>query len=430
MRIRLPLLAAALLVTGCGSSGSETPTTTPPQDGSVQEDVSAEMDGTQPEAQADTKPTDVAVDKSLDADGASPPDAGPDATLEAGPEAQMEAGPDAPIEVGADVQPDIGADGPIEVGQDVQPESKPPVTYVQVVMAGDIAEDGRTQYAKTLAGMITSHSPKVDAVVLLGDNARFNPLKLMTQLTYYNTYYKPVGEANWGQFDPIAFPQLGNHEYSSLNPKGYFDYFGPRMAEIKVRPDYSGFIDDQSKGYYSFDIGGWHFVSLNSNCTSVSGGCSGGSAQGQWLKADLAAHPNQPVIAAWHAPRWACGGAHASDASLQDLWADLYDARADLLFAGHDHYYQRWKPLDKTTPEAVIDTTNGLTEVVVGSYGVSPYDVCDPAEARVSEQIGGEPAMGVFFLKLGSDGSYSFEYVLQSDGSIFDSGAGMSHHPS
>jgi 3',5'-cyclic AMP phosphodiesterase CpdA len=295
-------------------------------------------------------------------------------------------------------------------------------------MAGDVAEDGRTQHAKAAAALIAGRTPAVDAVVLLGDNARYDPLKLMTVLSYYNKYYKPESEGNWGQFDSISFPQMGNHEYMSLNPQGYIDYFQTRMTAIKALPDYSGFIDDKARGYYSFDLGGWHFVSLNANCTGVSGGCKAGSAQEQWLKADLEAHPNQPIIAGFHNPRWACGGSHASDEAMQPFWADLYDAGADFVFVGHDHYYQRWKPLDKTSPEAAIDTANGLTEIVVGSYGVSPYDVCDPAEPRVSEQAGGEAGMGVFFLKLGSDGSYAFEYVLRSDGSIFDSGAGMSHH--
>lgn len=300
------------------------------------------------------------------------------------------------------------------------------VTRVTVVMAGDIAESGRTQYARTNAAHMASHAPSIAAVVLLGDNARYGGSG--TLINYYNKYYKPASEANWGQFDAISFPQLGNHEYSSGDPQGHFDYFASRLSAIKVLPGYSGAADDKSKAWYSFDINGWHFVSLNSNCSDVSGGCGAGGAQELWLKSDLAAHPNMPIVAAWHAPRYACGGSHPSDTAYQAFWADLYDAKADFVFVGHDHYYQRWKALNKDNPNAKVDTANGLTEIVAGSYGVSPYTVCSPAEARIEKQSGGDAGMGVFYLTIGSDGSYSFEYELESDGSIFDSGGGKSHH--
>ncbi|MBI5534819.1 MAG: metallophosphoesterase [Deltaproteobacteria bacterium] len=388
----LSLIAIALVSQGCGSGGSSEPTPIEPGgDGSV-DDVSIHGDASDhPDvSESDGKPDTAKPDGAPGEDGPLPP---------------QEAGPDAPN------------------------ESSPPVTYMTVVMAGDVAEDGRTQYAKINAEHITSHDPPVQAVVLLGDNARYDLLSIKTLLSYYNTYYKAPNEANWGQFDPISFPQLGNHEYGSLNPQGYFDYFKPRMNAIKALPDYSGFIDVKGKAYYSFDLNGWHFVSLNANCSSVDGGgCGPGSEQEKWLKADLAAHPNQPIIGAWHNPRWACGGSHESDSDMQAFWADLYDARADFVFVGHDHYYQRWKPLDKGVPEAQVDAVNGLIEVVAGSCGVSTYGVCDPVDPRIDSQAGDAGGMGVFFLKLGSDGSYSFEYVLESDGSVFDSGSGVSHH--
>lgn len=307
-------------------------------------------------------------------------------------------------------------------------DQDPNVVRITVVMAADIAEAGRTNYAKDNAALITGHTPAVDAVILGGDNARYTVSSLMTLHQFYQTYYDPVDEANWGQFNAIAFPGLGNHEYLAVTVQGHFDYFANRMAQIKTMTSYHGYIDDKFMGYYSFDLNNWHFVSINSNCPFVSGGCETGSAQETWLKSDLEAHATIPIIGVWHAPRYACGGNHEDDLAMQPMWEDLVNAGADFLFTGHNHYYQRWQPLDKTYPEAVVDEAKGLTEIVVGSYGVSTYPVCFFPDSRIAYQIGDDQSIGVFFLTLGSDGSYSWEYRLRSNGSVVDSGAGFSHH--
>jgi len=241
--------------------------------------------------------------------------------------------------------------------------------------------------------------------------------------------HKPENQANWGQFDGMAFPTAGNHEYLEKNAQGYFDYFKDRMSEISALPSYHGYIDVVGKGYYSVDLNGWHIVSLNTNCAMLGDkSCAKGSAMEKWLSADLAAHPGMPILSLWHAPRYACGGEHGDDSSLQALWADLYAARADFVFTGHNHNYQHWRPLDDAN---ALDEKNGLTEIVVGSGGVDGYPACpDSKETRIAKDIGGDPSMGAFFMVLGSDGSYSFEYQLQSDGSIFDKGQGNSHHAS
>jgi hypothetical protein len=296
-------------------------------------------------------------------------------------------------------------------------------------MACDIAEQGRTQYAKAIAARMAAHKPAISAVILAGDNARWMITSLKSMLDFYSSYYKPSSEADWGQFDGIVFPQTGNHEYSTgADVQGYFDYFATRTAVIKQMPGYDGFVDSKAKGgYYSFDFNGWHIVSLNSNCSNM-GGCNAGSAQETWLKQDLAKHASMPIIGAWHAPRYTCGGSHGDATEMQALWADLYDAGADFVFNGHNHYYERWKPLNKDNPNAAIDTAAGITQVIAGSYGVSTYTVCSTQDPRVAQMRGGEPGMGAFYLTLGSDGTYSFQYELESDGTIFDSGSGKSHH--
>jgi hypothetical protein len=301
-------------------------------------------------------------------------------------------------------------------------------TVQTVVMAADIAENGRTFYARDNAALIASHTPAVSALMLFGDNIRYES-HAGTLKEAYDTFYKAPSQANFGQFDAISFPGTGNHEYNEKNAQGYYDYFASRMSAIVAMPSYDGQIDTVGKGYYSFDLNGWHFVSLNSNCKAVTGGCLQGSPQEAWLKDDLAAHATMPIVAFLHAPRYACGGGHGDATELQAFWADLVDAGADFVFNGHNHYYQRWQPLDKANPQAAVDLKNGLTEIVAGSYGVSSYSTCaDGHDPRVVKQKGGDDSIGVFFLTIGSRGGYSFEYRLRSTGLVFDSGSGRSHH--
>lgn len=250
-----------------------------------------------------------------------------------------------------------------------------------------------------------------------------------TLLDYYTTYYGAAGEANFGQFNGISFPQLGNHEYNETDAQGYFDYFATRMKAIAALPSYHGSINTVGRGWYSVDINGWHIVSLNTNCSEISGGCGAGGAQDQWLSGDLAQHAGMPTIAVWHNPRWTCSvGEHTSDSDMQNFWARLYDAHADFVFNGHNHFYQRYKPLGKATT-ATEDSSAGITEMIVGSGGVSTYEVCSAsADTHVAKALGGDASIGILFLTLGSDGSYAREYRVKSDGSVFDSGTGRSHN--
>jgi hypothetical protein len=300
-------------------------------------------------------------------------------------------------------------------------------TSVTLAVIGDIAEEGRTAHARAVAALISSHTPVVTGLILGGDNARYDGSG--TLLEYYTNFYAPPNEANFGQFDSIAYPQLGNHEYGEADARGYFGYFATRMKAIAALPTYHGSIDSVGRGWYSVDLAGWHIVSLNSNCDAIAGACSAGGAQDVWLSGDLAQHAGMPLIAVWHSPRWTCSvGGHDSDSVMQNFWARLYAAHADFVFAGHNHFYQRYRPLGASA-SATDDPAAGITEIVVGSGGVSTYDVCPAsADPQVAKALGGDASIGVLFLTLASDGGYSWEYRVKSDGSVFDSGAGRSHN--
>ena len=147
-------------------------------------------------------------------------------------------------------------------------------------------------------------------------------------------------------------PSPGNHEYETPGASGYFNYFGAAAG-------------DPNKGYYSYDLGSWHVISLNSNCSSVPGGCAAGSPQEQWLREDLAAHSNTCTLAYWHHPRFS-SGIHGDEASVAPFWDALYQAGADVVLNGHDHNYERFAPQN---PSGQADPTQGIREFVVGTGG-------------------------------------------------------------
>lgn len=304
------------------------------------------------------------------------------------------------------------------------PPWQPGATLVEVAVVGDVVQAGRTDRARATAALVANHRPAVQAVLLSGDNARFGVgASGISLLQYYQQYWAPASEGNWGQFDGISLPAPGNHEYAEADANGYFSYFAHRLRTITQLPGYSGSADVVGRGWYSVDLNGWHIISLNSMCSAV-GGCQAGSPQEQWLAQDLAAHRDAPTVAFWHEPRFACG-AHGDTPALQALWADLVAGGVDLVFAGHNHFYQRYRPLDAA---GAIDEAKGVTAVTAGSGGVTPYAVCGTVDPRVATQAGGEPSVGVAFLTLASDGGWQLQYQLASDGSVFDAVSGVSHH--
>ena len=122
----------------------------------------------------------------------------------------------------------------------------------------------------------------------------------------------------------------------------------------------------RATGYYSYDLGTWHVLVLNSNCAQV-GGCGPGSAQEKWLQEDLAAHPAPCTVAMWHHPRFS-SGEHGDDTDMRHLWKVLYDAGADVVLAGHDHTYERFAPQN---PKARPTRSAGSAQFVVGTGGRS-----------------------------------------------------------
>jgi hypothetical protein len=234
-----------------------------------------------------------------------------------------------------------------------------------------------------------------DAVLALGDNQY--PSGALAD-------FQAVYDDSWGAYRDITFPVPGNHEYGTPAARDYYEYFGERAGE----PD---------KGYYSYDLGAWHLIALNSECDKI-GGCGRSDPQATWLHQDLAAHPRKCVLAYWHRPRFSSGN-HGNALDLDAYWRMLAAARADLVLSGHDHDYERFMPMNadgKPDPK-------GVTEFVAGTGGASHYRFQNPeatSAARIAERN------GVLRLQL-TEQAYAWEFMDAPNGEVLDSGSGQCH---
>ncbi len=208
-------------------------------------------------------------------------------------------------------------------------------------------------------------------------------------------------EPTWGRHKTRTRPSPGNHDYRNADGADYYAYFGALAGPPGL-------------GYYSYDLAGWHIVSLNSNISM-----SEGSPQEQWLRADLALHPAPCTLAYWHHPRFS-SGEHGSSAASQPLWQALYDANADVVISGHDHTYERFAP---QTPAGARDTTRGIREFVVGTGGAAFYQF---ETIRANSEVRNNTTHGVIKLTLRARG-YDWEFVPVVGGGFRDSGSGNCH---
>ena len=250
-----------------------------------------------------------------------------------------------------------------------------------------------------------------DVVITLGDNQYDSG-----ELANFQTYYGPT----WGRLKARTRPSVGNHEYQTQNASGYFDYFnGVGNA--------TGPAGDRTKGYYSFEVGAWHVVVLNSNCNKITGttngaDCAVGSPQHTWLQNDLATHPNRCTLAYWHHPLFTVG-THYQDVELtylRPIFQLLYDNNADLVLNGHDHNYQRWAPQD---PNGNRDTARGIREIVVGTGG---RDLSGFPISSANVEARDRNTFGVIKLTL-HPASYDWQFVPEAGQTWTDSGTTACH---
>jgi hypothetical protein len=274
-----------------------------------------------------------------------------------------------------------------------------------LIGAGDIGECGLGHVAKT--AQIIDTIP--GTVFTLGDNAYPNA----TATDYANCY-----DPYWGKFKKRTHPTPGNHEFQEYTRDstggGYFGYFGVAAGE-------------PPRGYYSYELGDWHIIVLNSSFIESEPLGRVLAQQLNWLKADLAAHPTQCTLAMWHHPRFSSGTVHGSHANetlpMQPLWQALYDHDADVILAGHEHNYERFAP---QKPNGAADSARGIREFVAGTGGAG-YDSLDVAKLGTgNSEIGDERVHGVLKLTL-SPGSYHWQFIPIPGYTFTDSGTAACH---
>jgi hypothetical protein len=268
-----------------------------------------------------------------------------------------------------------------------------------LVGAGDIAGCSSLKGAKATAKLIE----KIPGTVFAAGDLAYE----RGSAADFRDCYGPT----WGRFKDRTRPTPGNHEYGGPNASAYFQYWGDRAGPV-------------GKGYYSYDLGVWHIIALNTNCDAPElGGCGAGSPEELWLRQDLSEHPNACIVAYGHHALFSSGifKRHAMRPELKPLWQDLYYAHADLMLVGHEHSYERFAPQD---PDGVADPEHGIREIVVGTGGRSH----DPLGFGIANsEVRDTDTFGVIKVTL-SPHSYMWEFIPEEGKTFRDSGVGICHN--
>jgi hypothetical protein len=276
----------------------------------------------------------------------------------------------------------------------------------RIAAAGDIACDPESSAFNGGAGTVTEcHQLGVSDAILAGGYDAVLPLGDVQYDSGTASEFTGSYVPSWGRLKAITHPAVGNHEYGSPGAAPYFQYFGAAAGE-------------PGKGYYSYDLGSWHLIAINSNCAQI-GGCAVGSPQELWLKADLAAHPVGCTLAYWHHPLFS-SGQNGDAESMSPIWGDLYAAGADVVLNGHDHDYERFGPQDHN---GKADAARGIREFVVGTGGRGLRPFTRPLP---NSEVRSADAFGVLKLTL-LEGSYEWEFVPEAGKTFRDSGVGVCH---
>jgi acid phosphatase type 7 len=270
---------------------------------------------------------------------------------------------------------------------------KPDQSPVVLLAAGDIADCANLAGAEATAKILEENDGVVAAI---GDLAYPDGTK-----ENFKCY-----DQTWGRVKGRTRPAPGNHEFHSQGATFYFEYFG------KV-------AGDPKDGFYSYDLGAWHVISLNSECAEI-GGCNEGSREEKWLRADLAAHPAACTLAYFHKPLFSSGRAHGDAPEIRPLYQALYDANADVILSGHDHDYERFAPQDA---EGKLYRTRGIREFVVGTGGKNHRPFGAP---EATSEVRDTTTFGVLKLTLKPNG-YDWKFIPEAGKSFTDAGSDTCH---
>ena len=285
-----------------------------------------------------------------------------------------------------------------------------------VAAAGDIACSPSSASFNGGAGTDTECRQRYTSDLVVGGN--YSAVLALGDLQYENGEYENFlasYDPSWGRVKSITRPAIGNHEYhaGSGEPRGsgYFDYFNGFG-------NHTGPAGDRDKGYYSFNVGSWHLIALNSMCDEV-GGCEPGSPQERWLREDLFANRRSCTLAYMHHPLYSSGDL-GNYTRMRPIWQALYDAGADLVLSAHDHSYERFAPQDAS---GAPDPAFGIRSFVVGTGGKNLRAL---GSLKPNSEVRQNTSHGILSLALRSR-AYDFRFIPDSAGTFTDAGSANCH---
>ena len=287
-----------------------------------------------------------------------------------------------------------------------------------VAAAGDIACDTSSEWYNRGNGSEGHCRQRATSDLLVGGG--FSAVLPLGDIQYHVgalSDFQAVFDPTWGRVKSIIRPVPGNHEYSTSNARGYFDYFNGEGRD-------NGPAGQRDKGYYSFDVGSWHLIALNTLCDQIdrgtaANGCAPGSPQERWLQADLASHRTSCTLAYWHSPRFNSGLRGNSPLS-QTFWDVLYKAGADIVLSGDAHSYERFAPQD---PAGNFDPVRGIRSFVVGTGGVF---FTGWSKIKPNSEVRNNKTFGVLALTLRPN-SYEWRFLPEAGKTFTDTGGGTCH---
>ena len=278
---------------------------------------------------------------------------------------------------------------PARAQEPVAPAPSPAATSDEVVLvgAGDIAKCAILGGAVATARLLDRIPGTVFTV---GDHA------------YEDGTTKQFAECytpTWGRHKARTRPSPGNHDLHTDNGRPYYEYFGDNAGPAGL-------------GYYSYNLGAWHIIALNSAIA-----IDARSPQGRWLKEDLEANPSDCILAYWHAPLFS-SGPHGNGPELLDVWKMLYAAGAELVLNGHDHVYERFA---LQNPSGKPDPERGIRQIIVGTGGGGVYKF---KKTAANSEVRDNSTYGVLKVTLGP-GRYSWEFFPTVSQGFTDAGSGV-----
>jgi hypothetical protein len=296
----------------------------------------------------------------------------------------------------------------IDIASREDPQA-PPALVVSLAGAGGSSEDGPRVILAGAGDIAACNSEGDEATATLLDEVVGRGLETVVFTSGDNAYeegsetnFADCYEPSWGRHKSITRPAPGSREYRTPGATGYFGYFGAAAG-------------NPTEGWYSYNLGGWHIVSINSNCTEV--GCEEGSPQEQWLREDLEEHSAACTLGYWHQPLFSSrsGG---TNPEMLPIFQAFYDADSDVVINGNDHFYERFLP---QTPEGE-EEDDGVTQFTAGTGGRSLDDFEGPS---ANSGVRFNEAFGVLALTL-YPGGYDWEFLTPPGTTQFtDSGSAV-----